>query len=436
MSSILKFRPRTPPQRRLGASQARFNVACWGRQSGKTTFGSEKMIWKPLRGRRGGIYWHVLQTYSAAEVVFDRVDRLLFKTDLIRRRSHESNLCIFLENGANVFYKSGDKPHNLRTETLDGAILDECRQQQKETWSQVLMPMLGRYNGWCDFYSTPNGFDWFFDLFEMARLENPDGEWATFQAPSTEAWWWDQAQIAQARATMTEDEFAQEILAEFREIGKGKAYKNHGAHNQVDQNPWTPTGILWSPYLPIIVGLDFNVGLMCWELMQHKGEDFYNGDEIAVANTHSQEVAPLLVDKVRGHKPGVILIGDASGKSQHTSSAGVTDYSTIAKALREASIPYRDLTPDSNPHVKDRVNLFNSRLRAADGKVHYWYNQKRCKHLKKDLERVSWKEGTSGAILDKSNALLTHASDAGGYPVAYFAEELRKRPGVLRVIPR
>lgn len=232
------MRRRTPAQQRISRSNARFNIACWGRQSGKTTFGLDKMVYKPLQGRKGGIYWNVLQTYSAAEVAFDRYCRLLYNSGLARRKPNESDLCFFLQNDANVFFKSGDKPQNMRSETLDGLILDECRQQRPETWKQILMPMLSRHKGWADFYSTPNGFDWFYDLYEMARIINPGGEWSTFHAPSTECWWWDEEQIQQAKASMSEAEFAQEILAEFRELHQGSAYMNYSSANERETSPF------------------------------------------------------------------------------------------------------------------------------------------------------------------------------------------------------
>lgn len=389
------------------------------------------------QGKKGSVYWHILPIYNSAGTIFERMDRMLFRTDFIRKKSNESDLRIYLSSGADIFYKSGDKPHNLRTETLSGCIIDECREQEKEIWSQVVMPMTSKHNAWCDFYSTPNGWDWFKDIYDLATIENPGGEWAAFHAPSTEAPWWTQEQIIQAKANMSEDEFAQEILAEFREVGKGKVYLSHGSHNQKTQNPFAVLGQDWSPHLPIIIGLDFNVGMMCWVLGQHKAGEFYFGDELVVKNTNTQEAAPLLVDKVKNHPAGVILVGDASGKSQKTSAAGQTDYSIILKAFKDAGVKnVRNLTPDSNPLVKDRINIVNARLRSANGEVHCWYHPTRCKNLKRDLERVSYKENTDGAILDKSDPELTHASDAFGYPIVFFSNEFSHKPGLLRVIQR
>lgn len=420
---------RTPPQRRIDQSPTRFNIAAWGRQSGKTTWGLNKMGIKPLQSRHDSIYWFILQTYSAATIAFRR-----FKKQwgpLIIDKSESELLCV-LKGNRNVFFKSGKNFEDLRAETLDGAIIDEVRQQDATLFSSIIRPMLTRRGGWCDFLSTTNGYDHFYDLWQLALLD-PE-HWSTFHAPSTEAWWWTPEEIKLTRATMTEDEFAQEILAEFREFGKGKVYSSHGLHNQSDANPFTFTGNLWTPYLPILVGLDFNVGLMCWELMQKRGNQFYIGDEIAVKNTNTAQCAKVLIEKVKGHKPGVILIGDASGKSNKTSASGETDYTILMKALKDAEIPVRNLTPESNPPIKDRVNCVNSRLKAADDSVHLWYSPTRCPRLKKDFERVTWKEGTQGVEFDKSKPELTHSSDGAGYPITHYAEEWKHEVGTLKVI--
>jgi len=433
ISTRLNMRRRTPPQKRISESLTRFNVAAWGRQSGKTTFGLDKMIIKPLMGRPGGVYWYVLQTYAAAEVAFNRYLALLSKTDLITYKNRADKVAV-LDNGASVFFKSGKNYQDLRAETLDGAIIDEMRQQHKDLWPMVIRPMLARRGGWCDFYSTPNGFDHFYDLAQLAR-NNPK-EWSFYHAPSTEAPWWTESEVQSARATMSEDEFAQEILAEFRSIGFGKAYLSHGPHNQVSENPFAVRGLKWSPYLPIIVGLDFNVGHMSWVLGQSKGEDIYFGEEIVVKGTNTDETTQVLVNRVKGHRLGVLLVGDATGKSNKTSASGATDYSIITKALREANIPFRNLTPESNPPVKDRINTMNAMLKSASGGVHFFYNPAACPKLARDLDRVTWKQGTDSAILDKSDPDLTHSSDAAGYPVFHFFNMSSSRPGLLRVIER
>ncbi len=441
MQIVLKMRRRTPPQKRISQSLTRFNIGVWGRQSGKTTYGLDKLIWKPLQSRPDGIYWYLLQTHSAATTAFNRYLRLVRHTRIFRHK-HESEKWIELLNGSKIYFKSGNNFQDLRMETLDGAIIDELRQQHPDLWPMIIRPMLTRRKGWCDFLTTPNGFDHSKDLYDYA-LNNPN-HWSVFHAPSTEAFWWTKEEIESNRSTMSEDVYAQEILAEFREIGVGKAYKNHGSYNQKIENPFAVRGYDYSPYLPIIVGLDFNTGLCVWEIMQHRAGVFHVVDEIAIENTDTEEMATVLSQRIQafyqllppGPKPTVMLIGDASGNAKKSSAVGQTDYSILKRVLKENGIQFENLTPKENPGVKDRVNLMNSVLRSANGTVAFTYNPLKCKYLKKDFERVKWKRGADGAFLDKSDLELTHSSDAASYPVCHFNNLFRERPGTMRVIQR
>lgn len=390
------------------------------------------MVVRPIEGRVGGIYWYVLQTYGAARIAFSRYLRLIQNTEIFKDKNR-SELWVKLSNDAVVHFKSGKNFEDLRAETLDGCVIDEVRQQDSNLWPMIIRPMLSRRKAWCYFLSTTNGFDHFKDLCDFAEA-HPEA-WGVFVAPSWEAYWWTPEEIESARSTMSQDVFDQELGAEFKEVGVGKAYKAHHPANSSLTNPFTREG-LWSPYLPIIVGLDFNVGLMVWELAQRKGTDFYFGDEIAIENTDTEECAKVLIEKVKDHKAGVILVGDASGNSRKTSAVGKTDYSIIKKLLTDHGIYFEDRTPTENPMVKDRVNCINSGLKSADGSVHLRYHPINCKYLKRDFERVKWKQGTGGAILDKSDPLATHASDAAGYPICVFADVFKSKPGVMRTISR
>ena len=429
---------RTPPQKKISNSNKRFKVVCFGRQSGKTTNGLWRMT-RVLEGPENAIYWHILQTNSAAEVAFNRFVKLFPRDSwdvLFEKRPNESERTVFLVGNRQVHFKSGDNFQNLRAETLHGCIIDECREQDAALWKQVIRPMLGRYKGWCDFYSTPNGFDWFYDLYQNA-LKYPD-EWEVFHAPSTEAWWWTPEEIISAKQTMSDAEFAQEIMAEFRDLTQGKAYLTFSKDNILNKNPFTIDGTI-NPYLPIHIGLDFNVSPMSWCLAQKKGDHLHFFDEISMKGTNTQECVKVLIDKVKDHKLGVILVGDASGNSQSTKSDGKSDYDILCQALDSNNIKWINLTPSFNPGVRDRVNTINARLRSATGQVHITVDETKCPELKKDFERVVWKMNAGKNIVDQTTDKdRTHMSDAAGYLVCQVLpiDVASKKPGVLSVIVR
>ena len=71
--------------------------------------------------------------------------------------------------------------------------------------------------------------------------------------------------------------------------------------------------------------------------------------------------------------------------------------------------------PLSNPPVRDRVTLLNSKLTSADGTQAVVVHEG-CRELIKDFEQVTYKENSQ--VMDKDrDSRRTHLSDALGYLV-------------------
>jgi hypothetical protein len=124
------------------------------------------------------------------------------------------------------------------------------------------------------------------------------------------------------------------------------------------------------------------------------------------------------------HKYGALAIdvyGDASGHQRRTSAAS-TDWMLIRQFFGQlrGQVVTTIHAAESNPGVRDRVNIVNSRLRSATEETRLSIDAT-CKELILDLERVCWSSdatGQSTAELDKSDRTRTHASDALGYYLA------------------
>ena len=412
----------TLSQYKVHLSPFQFNTICFGRQSGKSTYGNNKLLDRAFT-KQNGIYWFVGPTYRLAEQMHDRAKFALHKNGVIKDKSDSDFMIQLKYSNSRIFYKSGDRPESLLGETLDGAIIDEAAKQDEIVWSRYVFPMLGTTNGWADILSTPDGLNWFYDMFEKNKT---NFRWGSFHAPSTECPFWSKDMLEEAKASMSPDLYAQEILAEFRDIGTGTCYSTFGMHNILDQNPFADAGQAYSPHLPILVGMDFNLSPMCWILGQAKHRDIYWQEEICQLRADSglsptQSAAEDLVRRVKHHKAGVVLIGDASGKAgQRSAPGGQSDYDTIKQSLRAAGVLFQDKTPDSNPGIKDRVNTVCAALRAADGSTHMWFNNQ-CKVAIKDMRRRAWKTGAASLAFDNSNPQIGHMSDAVGYPVCILA---------------
>lgn len=423
---VKRLRLYTPhsTQYAMHKSMARYRVGAWGRQSGKSTWAVNELIKKAWENPRTN-YWFISPTHAQATIMYRRLVGSLWPCREIMLKKNQSELRVKLENLSAIQFKSGDNPDSLRSETLNGVIIDEVRDQDPDLWSMVIQPMLRTTGGWGAFISTPNGYDHFFDIFEAAK-NNP--RWQTFHAPSNCNPLFTQEELEDARENMSEAQFAQEIMAEFRDMSKGRVYVNYDvAIHERAESPFAIAGETISPHLPIVVGLDFNISPMAWVLGQNRVRDWYWHDEISLHNSHTQEAAKVLIAKVQDHKPGVILVGDASGNARQRAAAGKSDYDIVCQALDSAGIKWVNRTPDANPPIRDRVNAVNAAMKAADGSVHWWHHP-RCKALKKDCQRVVWKEGEQ-IVFDKSDPDLTHSSDAAGYPVC----ELTPVPGIQKV---
>ena len=142
-------------------------------------------------------------------------------------------------------------------------------------------------------------------------------------------------------------------------------------------------------------------------------------DEIVLHNSNTLEMWEAFVSRVRGWGPPpytIRIYGDAAGEARSTS--GHSDYEIIRRFFRtqtDFKVSYHNKS--SNPLVRDRVNAVNAMLRNDQGERRLLVNP-RCKHLIRDLERVSWKaDGHDNLLpqLDKTNPELTHSTDALGY---------------------
>jgi len=418
-------------------SNARFRVASFGRQSGKSTACLNEMVKKAWEAP-GTTYWYISPTYDQARVQYRRLVGMLHTCDELLLKKNQTELRIKLINNSQIRFVSGETSQNLRGETLHGVVIDEVRDQAPELWSQIIRPMLTTTKGWAAFVSTPRGFDTFFDLFQKSQT---DSEWASFHAPSTCNPLFTQAEYEAAKQELSEAIFDQEINANFRDIHNGSAYINFHAQNLVDSSPFTRDGD-YSPYLPVLVGMDFNLSPMSWVLGQERVGQFYFFDEIYLERSHTQEAALELAARLRQFnlqcQVKAILVGDATGKAGQRAAMGRSDLAIVEEILSQAGIRYENRTPESNPLVADRVNVVNSKLKDATGAPHIFIHRNKCPKLIRDLQRVAWKQGTSALPkLDQTtDPTLSHMSDAFGYSICALSRMWIPSAGGLKVIPR
>lgn len=104
-------------------------------------------------------------------------------------------------------------------------------------WKEILRPTLMDLKGGATFISTPNGFNHFYDL---SLMEGRDQDFKYFHFTSLDNPHMPPEEIQKMKNEMTEDQFAQECLGEFRKR-TGLVYKEFNRYNHVVQE--LPVGL-------------------------------------------------------------------------------------------------------------------------------------------------------------------------------------------------
>jgi len=122
---------------------------------------------------------------------------------------------IEFNNGGSISVRSADNPDSLRGPGLDGVFLDEAAFLSVEAWEKALRPALSDKQGWAMLASTPNGRNWFHDLFKRSAAWP---NWQRWQLPSSCNPLVTVAELCQIKASIGPRAYAQEHDAQFTEI--------------------------------------------------------------------------------------------------------------------------------------------------------------------------------------------------------------------------
>ena len=121
-------------QKKILFSPARFTITEASTKAGKTY---SHIIW--LYGKahehKSAVnhnYWWVAPVYNQAKIAFKRMRRYLAPTGLYK--FNESNLVIVCPNGAEIHFKTAEKPDNLFGEDVYAAVFDEAPRARPEAW--------------------------------------------------------------------------------------------------------------------------------------------------------------------------------------------------------------------------------------------------------------------------------------------------------------
>lgn len=213
--------PLYPKQQQIKVEARRFNVLNIGRRAGKTYLGIRLALETAARGLPVGWfapnYKYVLEVWRDLQ---SPVRSVAVRINATERR-------IELSNGGLIEIWTLESGDAGRGRKYARAIVDEAAMvpHLKDEWEKSIRPTLTDLQGDAWFLSTPQGLNYFYDLFRQGQdsLRYPD--WQSWQMPSSVNPFLPQVEIEAARSDLPALVFQQEYLAEFLS-GDGAVFRN------------------------------------------------------------------------------------------------------------------------------------------------------------------------------------------------------------------
>jgi hypothetical protein len=386
---------------------ARFFVMVCGRRFGKTTASAmEATFFASQPDKR---IWLVGLSYDKADLMFREVWEKMVKgrsQDIIRAREKERY--IKFKWGTTVEAKSADNPDSLVGEGLDLLIIDEAAKVRPRIWDMYLSPTLSDRKGKGIFISTPEGFNWLYDLYLLGKS---DELWESHQAPS-----WDNQYafptgkkdqfLVERKRNMSKELYDQEYGAQFTSF-EGRVYP-FDRNLDVGYYPYNPR-------LPVFCSIDFGYRMPSvgwYQTYRINGEWHINMiDEVAhKTNIKTDE----LVDIVKSKPYSVTrFYGDPAGL-QASSQSGVGDI----EVFRRNGIIVNSITDKASRSISAGINHVRSFIENANGE-RYLHLNNNCIGMAEDLESYRYPEAIDGKDL-KPEPLKDGYHDHGCDQLRYF----------------
>jgi len=343
MAQVIQAKPPALHEKQIEVLKSlkkhRFNVCVAGRRWGKTSLSIVASFEKAMAGEK---VWVIFPVYPQAMDSFRVMKSLArqFPEEYITIREVEKR--IEFANGGSIQIKSADKPERLRgAGGLSLVVFDEAAYQSKETWETV-RPILSDSLGKALFISTPNGMNWFYELYENAKLKD---DWKVYHYPTESNPNIQQEELFQAREELGSLVYAQEFLAEFTEVGH--MFKRE-----------------WFKYFDVIDGEDPEY-ILGDEVVKHSELSIFGTMDTAlsiketadysvimtVGSTPSGKLLVMDVFRARLEAPELLPQIEAKISEYNMSWLGVEDSSFglgIIQMARRQGLPIRNLKADKS----------------------------------------------------------------------------------------
>lgn len=233
------------------------------RRAGKTLACILDLITRAMATKkRHARYAYLAPFFSQAKSVgWDYLKR--YAAPFLAEPPKETELSVTLTNGAKIRLFGADNPTALRGMYLDGVVLDEAGDMRRSVWEEVIRPMLSDRMGWAVFIGTPQGQNYFYDIYQMAGSEPG---WLQLTLKASETGLINEVDLADARRQMTPSAYRQEYECDFYAPVIGAIYgdelqqaRDEGRIRRVAYDPVLPVNTAWD------LGMGDSTAILFWQ---------------------------------------------------------------------------------------------------------------------------------------------------------------------------
>lgn len=225
-----------PKQSMVVKDSHRFRVVCAGRRAGKTELAVNEMAGKAYAKGGRNIAYIAPTLQQARDIAWVQLVKVCAPITIKKLESPTHTLTVqTVDKGRSVISLRGwESIETMRGQAFDFLVIDEIASMRnwESSWNEILRPTLTDRLGECLFISTPKGFNHFYDLYNLANDKVRGVDYASFHFTSYDNPFLKKEELDKAKAELTEDQFAQEYLADFRKQ-EGLVYKEFSREKHV-----------------------------------------------------------------------------------------------------------------------------------------------------------------------------------------------------------
>jgi predicted phage terminase large subunit-like protein len=274
-------------------------------------------------------------TYKLLLDVWSDMERTLKP---ITRKANKTEMRIELVTGGKIDFWTLEDQDAGRGRKYARIVIDEAAHARylKEAWERAISPTLTDYQGEAWFISTPNGINFFHELYQRG-LDPDQPDWQSWHMPTTVNPFISGEEVSRYREELPELVFRQEYLAEFVTFGAGLVKPD-----MIIETP-PPRG------LPVVLGVDLAIsekqGADFTAIVAMSTDPVTGNVYVLEAERHRcafHDVLARIKASAARHEPRLILIEQTQYQA-----------AVVQELMRTTTLPVRGIRPD-----KDKLTRF------------------------------------------------------------------------------